>query len=111
MAIAELTAATFDTLVLKGQTPTFVDFWAPWCGPCRFVAPIVEELSQEYVGKVNFYKLNTDEHGEIAVRYGIRGIPTMIIFKNGKEAGRIVGALPKLELKKRLDIALNAPVA
>jgi thioredoxin 1 len=106
MKPVEVTDATFADVVLKSPIPTFVDFWAPWCGPCKMVAPVVEELATEYVGKVRFVKLNTDENLNTAMSYGIRGIPTMIIFKGGKEVGRIVGFMPKQELKKRLDAAL-----
>jgi thioredoxin 1 len=110
MKPVEVTDQTFQEVVLKSPIPAFVDFWAPWCGPCRMVAPVVEELASEYVGKVRFVKMNTDENFNTAMSYGIRGIPTMIIFRDGKEAGRIVGFMPKPELKKRVDAVL-APVA
>ena len=107
MKPVEVTDQTFGDVVLKSPIPTFVDFWAPWCGPCKLVAPVVEELATEYVGKVRFAKLNTDDNLNTAMSYGIRGIPTMIIFKGGKEAGRIVGFMPKPELRKRLESALS----
>lgn len=101
-----VTDSTFEEQVLKADKPVLVDFWAPWCGPCRMVAPIVEELAEEYDGKVNFVKLNTDENPNTAMRYGIRSIPTLLIFKNGEAVGQIVGFRPKNDLKKRLDAAL-----
>ncbi len=109
MQPVEVTDLTFEDVVLKSPIPALVDFWAPWCGPCMMVAPIVEDLASEYVGKVRFAKLNTDENINTAMRYGIRGIPTLLIFRAGKEVGRIVGFLPKPELKRRLDVALATP--
>jgi thioredoxin 1 len=102
----EVTDANFETEVLKAETPVLVDFWAPWCGPCRMVAPIVEELSQEYAGKVKFVKLNTDDNVQTASRYGIRSIPTLLVFKGGDAVGQIIGFRPKGDLKKRLDAVL-----
>jgi thioredoxin 1 len=106
MKPVEVTDATFQDVVLKSPIPAFVDFWAPWCGPCKMVAPVVEELASEYVGKVRFVKLNTDDNVNTPMSYGIRGIPTMIVFKDGKEAARIVGYRPKADLKKQLDAVL-----
>jgi len=83
-----------------------VDFWAPWCGPCRMVAPIVEELAQEYDGKVKFVKVNTDDNVDTAVRYGIRSIPTLLVFKGGEPVAQVIGFRPKSELKKVLEKAL-----
>jgi thioredoxin 1 len=100
--------AKFSELVLKSKTPVLVDFWAPWCGPCRMVAPIVDELSTEYEGKVIFYKVNTDDNQVTARTYGIMSIPALMIFKDGKPVSNIVGYRPKAELKKNLDAALTA---
>ena len=102
----EVSDSTFQTEVLDADKPVLVDFWAPWCGPCRMVAPVVEELAEEYDGKVEFVKLNTDENPDISVKYGIRSIPTLLVFKQGKVAGQIVGFRPKSDLQKRLDAVL-----
>ena len=104
---ADTSDATFDADVLQNDTPVLVDFWAPWCGPCRMVAPIVEELAGEYDGRVKFVKLNTDENPRIASQYGIRSIPTLLVFKGGEVAGQIVGFRPKSDLQKRLDAVLT----
>jgi thioredoxin 1 len=103
----EVTDATFEREVLKAPRPVLVDFWAPWCGPCRMVAPIVEELAEEYAGKVNFVKLNTDDNPIIASRYSIRSIPTLLVFKGGEPVGQIIGFRPKSDLRRRLDAALS----
>ena len=102
----DTTDATFETDVLKSDLPVLVDFWAPWCGPCRMVAPVVEELSNEYDGKVKFVKLNTDDNPRVASQFGIRSIPTLLIFKNGEISGQVVGFRPKSDLAKHLDAAL-----
>jgi thioredoxin 1 len=99
----EVTDANFETEVLKSDKPVLVDFWAPWCGPCRMVAPIVDELSDEYDGKVKFVKLNTDDNVRTASTYGIRSIPTLLVFKGGQPVGQIIGFRPKSDLKQRLD--------
>ncbi len=96
----------WDVEVLSSDTPVLVDFWAPWCGPCKMVAPVVDELAEEYDGKVKFVKLNTDDNIETASKYGIRSIPTLIVFKNGEAVEQVVGFRPKSELKKSLDKAL-----
>lgn len=101
--VKELTDSSFDTEVLGSSLPYLVDFWAPWCGPCRMVAPIIDELAREYVGKLNVGKVNVDDHQEIAARYGIASIPTIMIFKGGQLVERIVGALPKPMLKEVID--------
>ena len=98
--------STFETDVLDNDAPVLVDFWAPWCGPCRMVAPIVEELAEEYDGQVKFVKLNTDENPQVAGKYGIRSIPTLLVFKGGEPVSQIVGFRPKSDLAKRLDEAL-----
>jgi thioredoxin 1 len=102
----EVTDTSFDQEVLQSTKPVLVDFWAPWCGPCRMVAPIVDELAEEYDGKVEFVKLNTDDNPNVAVKYGIRSIPTLLVFKAGEPVGQIIGFRPKSDLKKRLDAAL-----
>ena len=99
--------SNFDQVVLQAKMPTLVDFWAAWCGPCRMVAPVVEELAEEYDGRINFTKVDVDQNPQIASRYGIMSIPTLIIFKDGKPVSNIVGFRPKAELKKSLDAALE----
>ena len=102
----EVTDANFKSEVLQSDKPVLVDFWAPWCGPCRMVAPIVDELSDEYDGKVKFVKLNTDDNVQTASAYGIRSIPSLLVFKGGEVTGQIVGFRPKSDLKQRLDAVL-----
>jgi len=97
----------FDDKVLKASVPVLVDFWAPWCGPCRAVAPILDELAKEYKGKVAFARLNVDESPQNASKYGISAIPTLLVFKEGKPVSQIVGFRPKAELKKVLDEAIT----
>jgi thioredoxin 1 len=104
----ETNDAKFDEMVLKSKTPALVDFWAPWCGPCRMVAPLVDELANEYEGKVAFYKLNVDDNPKTAHQYGVMSIPALIVFKDGRPVSNIVGFRPKPELKKNLDAALAA---
>jgi thioredoxin 1 len=98
--------AQFEEVVLDAETPVVVDFWAPWCGPCRMVSPIVEELSREYGEAVRFTKMNTDENENTMIQYGITSIPTLIIFKEGREVNRLVGYAPKEQLRRQIDRSL-----
>jgi thioredoxin 1 len=106
-----VTDDSFEREVLQAGLPVLVDFWAPWCGPCRFVAPILEELAGELAGRVVVAKVNTDEHQLAALRYGVQGIPTLILFHDGREIDRVVGALPKAALRERLEARLPVAVA
>ena len=101
--VVELTDANFDGEVLKADQPVLVDFWAPWCGPCRMVGPIIEELAGLYTGKVKVGKLNTDNNPVVASKYGIRSIPTILLLKDGQVVGNLLGAMPKSEFQKMID--------
>jgi thioredoxin 1 len=102
----ELTDSNFSEEVEDSETPVLVDFWAEWCGPCRMVGPIVDELAGEYEGKAKVGKVNVDHNPEVSVKYGIRSIPALMIFKGGEVVDTVVGAVPKAHLKKKLDAQL-----
>ncbi|QCI26977.1 thioredoxin [Buchnera aphidicola (Thelaxes californica)] len=102
-----VTDKNFETLVLEEKKPVLVDFWAPWCNPCKILSPILEEIAQEYIKTIVIAKINVDENPNIAPQYSIRGIPTLLFFKEGNLLGTKVGALSKLELKNFLDTHLN----
>ena len=106
MAEFQFSDTNFDGEVVKSDKPVLVDFWAPWCGPCRMLGPLVDELSQEYNGKVKVGKLNTDENSEVATQFRISAIPTLLFFKGGKVVDQLVGVHPKAEIKKRIDALL-----
>jgi len=99
----QVTDATFSREVLQSPIPVLVDFWAPWCGPCRMIAPVLEELSQEYAGRIKIAKLNTDENQTTAAQYRIQGIPTMLLVKNGQVVDSVVGAIPKQALTNKIQ--------
>ena len=99
--------ANFERAVLQAAVPVVVDFWAPWCGPCRMVAPILEEVAKEYSGQAIVAKVNTDENPDWATRFGVRGIPTMLFIKDGKEVDRQVGAVPKQFITRKLAVLLT----
>jgi len=99
--------ATFDTEVLKSDIPVLVDFWAVWCGPCKAVAPAVDELAKQYKGKVKIAKMDVDEHQQVPQQYGIRSIPTLLLFKGGRVVDTIVGAVPKSKLEDSLKKVLS----
>ncbi len=101
--IAHVSDDSFDSEVLKSSLPVLIDFWAPWCGPCRAVAPIVNELAGEYAGKLKIVKMNVDDNPRTPARYGVRGIPNLILFKNGEVQQQIVGAVPKAHLVKAIS--------
>lgn len=99
----EFTDSNFEKEVLKSEHPVLVDFWAEWCGPCRMIGPVVEEMAGEYAGKAKIGKVNVDVNPEVSVKYGIRSIPALLIFKNGEVVDQIIGAVPKTHLTKQLD--------
>lgn len=100
---APVTDSSFPNEVLESSVPVLVDFWAPWCGPCRMVAPVVDEIAEQYEGQIKVVKLNTDENPQVASQYGIRSIPTLMIFKDGQRVDMVVGAVPKTTLANTLE--------
>ncbi|MAP02603.1 MAG: thioredoxin [Candidatus Neomarinimicrobiota bacterium] len=104
--VKELTSNDFKTEVLESDSPVLVDFWAEWCGPCKVIAPVIEELALDYDGKVKFGKLNVDDHNQVASEYGVRSIPTLLVFKNGAVVNQIVGAVPKERIAESLDTVI-----
>jgi len=106
MALLHLTDTNFKQEVLESHLPVLVDFWATWCGPCKMITPIIEEVAKEYAGKIKVGKLNVDDNPATATRYGIMSIPTLIFFKNGKVMEQVVGALNRIDLKRKIDESL-----
>lgn len=103
MSLIEFTDDNFEEEVLKSDIPVMVDFWAVWCGPCKIIAPVVEELSNEFEGKFKIGKLDVDNNQNVSMKYGIRSIPTLLIFKNGEMVDQLVGALPKAKIAEKLN--------
>jgi thioredoxin 1 len=101
--VQEVTDASFDGEVLKSDVPVLIDLWAPWCGPCKAISPVVEELAKEYSGRLKVVKMNVDDNPQTPSRYGVRSIPNLILFKNGQVRDQIVGAVPKAHLVKAID--------
>jgi thioredoxin 1 len=103
----EITDANFEQEVIKSEIPVLLDFWAVWCGPCKMIAPFVEEISGEYSGKVKVGKVDVDNNPQISMQFGIRSIPTLLVFKNGKVVDQIIGAVPKNSITSKLDMQLQ----
>jgi thioredoxin 1 len=101
--VHEVNDKSFQDVVLKAELPMLVDFWAPWCGPCIKVSPVVEKLAAEYAGKASFCKINVDEAPEVAINYGIRSIPTLMVFKGGEKVNQVIGAIPEAKIKAMID--------
>jgi thioredoxin 1 len=104
--VTEVTDKTFDQEVLKSALPVLVDFWAPWCGPCQSIAPIIEDLGKEYVGKLKVVKVNVDDNRDAATKFNVRGIPNLVLIKNGQLQDQLVGAVDKQELVKAITKVL-----
>ncbi len=107
MKAIEITDANFDQEVLNSELPVLIDFWAVWCGPCKMIAPVIEEIAGEYSGKIKVGKLDIDNNQQVSVKYGIRSIPTLLIFKDGKIVDQIVGAVPKAAIVQKLTAHIN----
>jgi thioredoxin 1 len=105
--VIHIKEADFDQTVIKSDVPVLVDFWAPWCGPCHMIAPVVEELAGEYDGRIKVTKVNVDENPNVAARYGIRSIPTLLLFNGGQVQDQVIGAVGKAELSKKLEGVLK----
>jgi len=105
--VAEVSDGSFDQEVLQSAVPVLIDFWAPWCGPCKAISPVVEELAGEYQGRLKVVKMNVDDNPQTPSRYGVRGIPNLILFKGGQVADQIIGAVPKGHLVKAIDRTLG----
>jgi thioredoxin 1 len=103
----EVTDQSFEQDVLKSEQPVLVDFWAEWCGPCKMIAPTVEQVAQQYEGRAKVVKMNVDENNQVPQRYGIKGIPTLILFKDGSEADRVVGATSRDNISRMIDRSLG----
>ena len=106
MNTVEITDDNFETEVIKSDKPVLIDFWAVWCGPCKLIAPIVEELSVEYSGRVKVGKLDVDSNQQTSIKFGVRSIPTLLLFKDGKLKDTIIGAVPKGKIVEKLNAAL-----
>lgn len=105
--VVEITDLTFDSEVLKSKTPVIVDFWAPWCGPCRMIAPVTEKLADKYKGRVKFCKINVDENHDMAKKYQVMSIPLLLFFKDGKQMDSVVGAVPENMLQPKVEFLLS----
>ena len=105
--VVEISDQSFETEVIKSEIPVVVDFWAPWCGPCRVLAPVTEKLAEAYTGKVKFCKINVDENPEMSMKYNVMSIPTLIFFKGGEQKGSSLGAVPEAALKPKIEALVH----